>query len=361
VANAIHVVALCVDIEELEHLDPQMWDRLYKQDRQHSADGVRVEDRGIQCAGICRSAGVVAWMYLRQVNGQRQAVHQHAEDEARHQGPARSPEHIAYQERIAVAAESGGFRAGTEVRTPTGPRGWIQTDTLVEGEGGRRIGWEVQLSTAPSNGPKSVRTRADKAQRLGIIPAWHTDRDDYARRNDTQWTFSNRLPANVIAKTSGLRVVSGFRVLDFWMCDARALYPCPEKGWRRCGKPHATPKPRDVLFDDLVRKTAAGLIVPLDYRNGSRTHRFWVPADDRARYLNAMGAPEGNEEVPRTASGASTAGPTCRPRERIEVARDASGQPIPPCRFCGEPASLLGPEGQPEHWSCRRRQMGAAA
>ncbi|GKQ37192.1 hypothetical protein [Streptomyces sp. A012304] len=25
------------------------------------------------------------------------------------------------------------------------------------------------------------------------------------------------------------------------------------------------------------------------------------------------------------------------------------------CRFCGEPASMPGPEGKPEHWSCRRK------
>ncbi|MFF9036429.1 hypothetical protein ACF090_13265 [Streptomyces sp. NPDC014892] len=28
---------------------------------------------------------------------------------------------------------------------------------------------------------------------------------------------------------------------------------------------------------------------------------------------------------------------------------------IQPCRFCLNPASLTGPEGKPEHWSCRRK------
>jgi hypothetical protein len=31
---------------------------------------------------------------------------------------------------------------------------------------------------------------------------------------------------------------------------------------------------------------------------------------------------------------------------------------IRPCRFCGEPASLSGPEGEPEHWTCRRKAVG---
>ncbi|MEU1935796.1 hypothetical protein ACH49O_09505 [Streptomyces coeruleorubidus] len=71
---------------------------------------------------------------------------------------------------------------------------------------------------------------------------------------------SDNLPAYVIAKAGDLRVVSGFRALGFWRCDIRALYPCPD-GMRRYGRFHATPKPRDVLFDDLVRQTAAGTIV----------------------------------------------------------------------------------------------------
>ncbi len=42
--------------------------------------------------------------------------------------------------------------------------------------------------------------------------------------------------------------------------------------------------------------------------------------------------------------------------EEARVPTDAAGKPIPPCRFCGAPASLPGPEGLPEHLSCRRKQ-----
>lgn len=31
---------------------------------------------------------------------------------------------------------------------------------------------------------------------------------------------------------------------------------------------------------------------------------------------------------------------------------------ILPCRFCAQPAGLTGPEGKPEHWSCRRKAGG---
>lgn len=104
---------------------------------------------------------------------------------------------------------------------------WIQTDTLIEGSDGLRIGWEVQLSSAGTDGPRSVRARAAKAQKNGITPAWHTDRSAYADRHDTHWTRSNNLPAYLIAKTGDLRAISGFRRLDFWQCDIHAVHPCP--------------------------------------------------------------------------------------------------------------------------------------
>lgn len=359
-ANPVHVVALGIDLDlekpDLGHPSmPGLWDRLYAQ-----GHGVRVEDRGLQCAGICRDEGVIAWMHLRQrANGRREAVHQHAEDEARHV-THESDEHKAYKERIVRVATEAGHQADTEVRAPGGR---IVTDALVSGAYGLRIGWEVQLSSAAASGPRSVRERARKAIARGITPAWHTDRSDYSRRSDTAWTRSDKLPAEVIAKNGDLRVVSGFRVMDFWRCDVRALYPCPVNGWRRCGNAHATPKPRDVLFDDLVRRTAAGLVVPLEYRDGSRTHRFWVPAEDKVRYLGLEDSWQQKIDDPSApAAGASAAGPTCRPRQRIEVSRTVpvldwrdrihyASRPGP-CRICGKPAHLLDDEGRHAHKVC---------
>lgn len=258
-----------------------LWDTVYTMDRMYAARGVPVAERDLQCGGVCRDAGVEAPMYLRlRANGRREAVHERREDEERHIVPV-SDEHKAYQERILRVAIEGGFHGDSEVRTRVG-RSWIQTDTLVEGAAGLRIGWEVQLSSVGAQGPRSVRARAAKAEKNGITPAWHTDRADYARRNDTHWTRSDSLPAYVIAKTGDLRVVSGFRALDFWRCDIHAVYPCPD-GVRRCGRFHATPKPRDVMFDDLVRRTAAGAIVPVQFRVGGMTHRFWVTDSDRNR------------------------------------------------------------------------------
>lgn len=307
---------------------PGLWELLYQTDRLYADRDVPVPERGLQCGGVCRDAGVVAWMYLRERNGRREAVHERSEDEERHQA-ALSDEHKAYQERIVRVSEGDGHRAASEVRTAVGPRSWIQTDTLVEGAGGIRIGWEIQLSSAGREGPRSVRARANRASKYGITPAWHTDRSDYASRSDTHWTRSDDLPAQVIAKSGDLRVVSGFRVLDFWRCDIRALYRCPDTS-NRCGKWHITPKPRDVFFDDLVRKTAAGLIVPIEHRTGTRTHRFWVSDTDRDRLddhnngkpVLLPASPEEERELP---TGASHRAPTCRPATRpVPTAVDAT-------------------------------------
>ncbi|MFG3016773.1 hypothetical protein ACGFZB_41240 [Streptomyces cinerochromogenes] len=253
---------------------------VYTMDRMYSARDVPVRERDLQCGGVCQEAGVEAPMFLRVRNGRREAVHERAEDEERHTAPV-SDEHKAYQEGILKTAQEGGYRGDSEVRTRVG-RSWIQTDTLIEGADGRRIGWEIQLSSAGTDGPRSVRARASKAEKNGITPAWHIDRADYAQRHDSHWTRSDSLPAYVIAKTGDLRVVSGFRALDFWRCDTRAVHPCPH-GVRRCGKVHATPTPRSILFDDLVRSTAAGLVVPIQFRTVTKQQRFWVTDADRDR------------------------------------------------------------------------------
>lgn len=307
-------IHLDLTLDDLGHEEYEgLWDMIYGMDRMYAARAVSVADRDLQCGGVCQQAGVVAPMYLRMRNGRREAVHERREDEERHIVPT-SDEHKAYQARILRAAGEGGFPGDSEVRTRVG-RSWIQTDTLIEGADGLRIGWEVQLSSAGTDGPRSVRSRAAKAEKNGITPAWHTDRSGYANRHDTHWTRSDNLPAHVIARTGDLRVVSGFRKLAIWHCDFRAVHPCP-RGVRRCGKHHATPVPHDVLFDDLVRQTAAGAIVPIQFHTSTKVHRFWVTHADRNRYNDLRSddtrLPEAPQDV-QPPSRASHNRPTCRP------------------------------------------------
>ncbi|MET8831623.1 hypothetical protein ABZX40_37885 [Streptomyces sp. NPDC004610] len=302
--------------DDLGHPElPDLWEMVYKTDRYFGQLNVPVRDRDLQCGGVCRDLGVEAPMHLRMRNGRREAVHERREDEERHAVPM-SDEYKAYQERILRAALEGGFGGDSEVRTRAG-RTWIQTDTLIEGADGRRIGWEVQLSTIDERGLRGlrgVRARAGKAAKNGITPAWHTDRAAYAQRNDTHWTRSDSLPAHLIARNGDLRIVSGFRVLDFWHCNVSALYPCPD-GVRRCGKAHTTAKPRDVFFDDMVRQTAAGTIVPIQFRAGKTVHRYWVTSTDRDRLddLNGDDSALPLERNTDSPTGASRNRPTCRP------------------------------------------------
>ncbi|MFI5744163.1 hypothetical protein ACIA9I_38120 [Streptomyces anulatus] len=149
----------------------------------------------------------------------------------------------------------------------------------------------------------------------GITPAWHTDRSAYAIRNDTQWTRSDNLPAYVIEKTGDLRVASGYRALDTWRCGSGAVHPCVNGGWGRCWKYHTTPRPLGILFDDLVRKTASGLIVPVEHKVGRTVHRFWVTDTDREQYYDILGgAPQIVSEDEKPSAHASRNAPTCRPQ-----------------------------------------------
>ncbi|MFE6178833.1 hypothetical protein [Streptomyces sp. NPDC056464] len=323
-------IHLDLNLDDLGHAEyPGLWDMVYDMDKLYAARDVPVAERDLLCGGVCQEQGVEAPMHLRlRANGRREAVHERREDEDRHVVPV-SDEHKAYQERILRAAQEAGFDGDSEVRTRVG-RSWIQTDTLIEGADGLRIGWEVQLSSAGTDGPRSVRARAAKAQKNGITPAWHTDRSAYADRHDTHWTRSNNLPAYVIAKTGDLRVISGFRRLDFWQCNIHAVHPCPN-GVRCCNKPHATPTPKDVLFDALVRQTAAGTIVPIEFRTPTKLHRFWVTHADRDRYSDLLNddthLPPTREKGAPSVASASRNRPTCQPGPTMAAPTPAAAGP----------------------------------
>ncbi|MGW0750801.1 hypothetical protein [Streptomyces sp. NPDC002587] len=97
--------------EDLGHENfDDLWNFLYKADRMAAQRNVPVSEQGLQCGGVCKDAGVVAWMYLRQqANGRRETVHERKEHEDRHNAPM-SDERKAYQERI--------LRAGRRRRLP---------------------------------------------------------------------------------------------------------------------------------------------------------------------------------------------------------------------------------------------------
>ena len=176
-----------------------------------------------------------------------------------------------------------------------------------------------------------------------------------------------------------------------------ALTRCPEKPYAPenptdtgyCGGWHRVLVPAHqsstftgeggLTLTRFIVEAAAGERIPFQ-RGG---HHGWLPAQQWQQYMEANGpAPDTKERRPSVRQGdrrdrctedrpASEIGAEpkqkrgsrsivleSRPPETkaARIPLDASGQPIPLCRFgCGQPASLQGPEGLPEHYSCRRK------
>lgn len=314
--------------------------------------------RGLQCGGICRDLGYVEWMHIyRRGNGTLVAAHQRTEGEKRHESHE-SDEHKAYKERTVRTADAAGFPAEAEVRTADGK---VIHDVLIHGIQPTAI--EIQRSRKSAT---HIRTREKAAIDRGVLSAWHTDRRDMFDRNEVPWTRTDaNLPPQLIIGSPHLQIRGGFRHLEMERCDERAARPCPTKGTGRCGKRHPKSSPTQILYDDFVRGVPAGDIVQIAVKERRQTFRFWTTLEESERYEDSLGQsarvqPQALRQRSRTNAGGRA---TCAGRAHASQAGpvfDASGEPIPPCRFCGEPASLLGPEGEPEHWTCRRRQEAAA-
>lgn len=209
----------------------------------------------------------------------------------------------------------------------------------------------------------------------------------------------HRLPASVIrVQKNPIAVQDGNFVLEEGQCSQNsALTRCPEMpddpenptdaGY--CGGRHRLLVPArqsstftgegGLTLTRFIVEAAAGERIPFQ-RGG---HHGWLPAQQWQQCLEANGPVLDDKErqpsvrqgdlrdrctedrptsevraEPKQRRGSRAIVLESRPRE-AEAARvpsDASGQAIPLCRFgCGQPASLPGPEGLPEHFSCRRK------
>ncbi|MFB7301151.1 hypothetical protein [Streptomyces rubiginosohelvolus] len=122
---------------------------------------------------------------------------------------------------------------------------------------------------------------------------------------------------------------------------------------------HGTPKPRDIDFDGLVRKTASGDVVPVEFLDGGSIHRFWVVTSDRERYYDILGgAPQTTGAEKKPTGRASSDAPTCRPQVTLVPPQrtvdwsdrghwDAARMP---CRYCGAATNMRDPQLRP---SCK--------
>lgn len=297
---------------DLGHPDmPGLWEKLYAQDRRYADERIPVPRRGLRCNGACRpiwEAGdeKCGWMYLRQsADGRREAVHQYAEDQARHHTPM-APEHRAHQERIVRVVREAGHPADLEVSAPG-----LRSDVLISGADGIKLRAEVQLSEESS--PKTI-SRRKAGEKLGLSQLWLTHSRTLAKQSNTWWARTDELPAEVILKAPELWVRTGFRDVAWERCNVLRGLPCPSRRSGFCGRLHPRLEPVQIGYDKLLRGGASGEFVPIEfrYRHNGLPQRPWVTAADRDRLLDSVaGLPPPEEEEPR-ATGASASGPTCR-------------------------------------------------
>ncbi|MEV6332289.1 hypothetical protein [Streptomyces sp. NPDC051909] len=352
---------------------------------------VPVEKRGLICPDCRDIRGRRVPMYLVERGDMWFASHYRkpGEKPISHE----SDEHLARKERVAKDSEDHGFPADIESLTADGH---ARLDVLISGADGIRLGYEPQLSSQTARG---MRAREGFRRRSGIQSVWDFADPDHAGIGTVPYVRTPNLPASVIrVQKNPIPVRDGNFVLEEGKCSpSGALTRCPDKpydpenptdtgycgGWHRVLVPaHQSSTitgESDLTLTQFIVEAAAGERIPFQ-RNG---HHGWLPAQQWHRYVEANGPALDDKDRqpsvrqgdrrdrctedrpasevradPKQRRGSRTIILESRPQE-AEAARvpvDASGQTIPLCRFCGQPASLPGPEGLPEHYSCRREQ-----
>lgn len=367
--------------------EPGLLDKLL-----HMRGRVLVDRRGLICPDCRDLRGRRVPMYLVQRDGEWFASHYRKPGEKRisHE----SDEHLARKERVAKDCEDHGFTADME---STAADGHARLDVRIEGAEGIVLGYEPQLS--PQTG-RSMRRREGFRRRSGIRSVWDFSNLDHEGIGRVPYVRTPNLPASVIrVQRNPIAVRDGNFVLEEGRCTpGGSIVRCPEKpydpvnptadaycdGWHRILVPvHQSSVfsgDSELTLTQFIVEAAAGERVPFrwDGQHG------WLPAEHWKKHLEAnVGEPTSEKPKPSVRHGERRdlctedrpeSDVRADPKERRgsrtiiletraageveadEVAVDASGQPIPPCRFgCGQPASLLGPEGIPEHFSCRRK------
>lgn len=247
------------------------------------ADRRPVPERQLQCMQ-CRQARPECpeWMFLSERDGVRFATHHN--DAIGDHPSNESDQHKAFKERIARAAELGGFTVEVEDRARHGRR---RTDVLVKGAGDLLVGHEVQLAYASL---ASVKKRTKVARDDGITPLWTTVDPKRDFINHVPWAQTDNFPWKLIAEGQSLQIRGGVRSLEMERCDASNPMPCPVRGYGRCGQLHGKWVPTfPYQLDDLVRDTAAGEFVPVIVAGKRLNRRWWVRAADRDRYADSAG------------------------------------------------------------------------
>ena len=364
---------------------------------------VSVERRGLVCPDCRKLRQRRVPMYLVHRDGVWFASHYRkpGEKPISHE----SDEHLARKERVAKDSEDHGFSAETEASAADGH---ARLDVRIQGADGIVLGYEPQLSIQTARG---MSRREGFRRRGGIRSVWDFTDPDHPGVGAVPYVRTPNLPASVIrVQKNPIAVRDGNFVLEEGHCSpAGSLVRCPEKPFDPqnpadggyCGQWHRilTPIHQSSGYDGgdgegeltltrFIVEAAAGERVPFQHKG----QHGWLPAEHWRKYLEANGpvpADDGRERAlsvrkgdrldrctedrpasevraePRERRGSRTIVLESRPTEAVEPAApavDSLGRPIPLCRFgCGMPASMPGPEGLPEHYSCRKQQEGTGA
>lgn len=261
---------------------PSLWEMM-------RADTRPPLDRGLLCPQCLESSPHCpeAMVLVEMQDGRRFARHYNTSI-ADHTNENESDKHKAFKERIATAAERGGYAVEVEDRAEDGLR---RTDVLVRGDHELAIGWEVQLSYASLD---SVRKRTRIAQEAGITPSWMVLDDTRDFVNKVPWTLTNDMSWKDISGGRRLPIRGGVRLLKFYDCDWGTSRDCPVKKTGRCFKRHPAWDSIGNTYeffqlDDLVQQTAAGEYVSVVVPGERLKNRWWVRVSDRDRFLDAGG------------------------------------------------------------------------
>lgn len=353
---------------------------------------VPVERRGLICPDCRDLRSRRVPMYLLYRDGELFASHYRkpGEKPISHE----SDEHLARKERVAKDSEDHGFRA--DIESPAAD-GHARLDVRIMGANNIVLGYEPQLSEVTARG---MRSREGARRRGGIRSVWDFADPDHPGVGTVPYVRTPNLPASVIrVQKNPIPVRDGNFVVEEGQCSPRgAITRCPYKPYDPnnptdagyCGDWHRVLVPihqsrtfegtGELTLTQFIVEAAAGERVPFrhDGQHG------WLPVDHWEKYREANGPAVDEEErgpsvrqgdrrdrcvedrpasevrsEPRERRGGRTIVLESRAAEEVEpakVAVDASGRPIPMCRFgCGAPASMPGPEGLPEHYSCRRK------
>lgn len=325
----------------------------------------------VQCVKCWDLYREVQWLKTYNLGSTRVVSHQAGESRTDHDyEPVETPEHRAWNDRAFTIGEVEGFNPRREAWAPNMK---TRADVLLTGT--LTIAYEHQHSPFSATGRYSAPERTRLASAVGRTAMWHAT-NNKVRGQVPILRTDGGLPPKVIENPNYRHEFRGgiYRI-EIYTCGVRDGHDCPDRKFSGCGKPHARGQVTAGQLDDVLRGAPIGVYMALTNAAVIRAPKFfWTDRASYDQYLmyvagpNGLSLAEGAPAAPARTGGSTREGHSRRKEAELEamrahgsgVALDASGRPIPPCRFCGEPASMPGPEGTPEHWSCRKAQAGAA-